>query len=267
MRGGAASGTNATMHVQLVAHENVTRSGGFQRARLALNWDASHSITPLRAMPRDCALILRSRAALQLVLRPKFVGARPRQQRISRSTFYQQMELMQRELASNKTCRCPQRQSSIAWTGVYPRRQWQRLLLPTPHTRPRPAHHRAAAVRRSVAPRPGRRRGSARQQQPLLHVCALSQVGAGAARDAPRAARQPVPQRPGHVQPDAAPLRRRADGRLGYTARLIALALLVAVQEKQCSPRAACVRSLVRARAMHLGCYYEPITHCTYRPD
>lgn len=50
---------------------------------------------------------------------------------------------------------------------------------------------------------------------------------------------------------------------LGYTARLIALALLVAVQEKR-------VLIMVRhgtarwcARAPYtLGCYYEPITHC-----
>ena len=157
----------------------------------------------------------------------------------------------------------------IAWTGVYSSyRQWQQS--PRAHTsRPtscRPPPSRCRPPLRGT--RPGRRRGSARQQQPFLHVCALSQVGARAARDAPRAARQPVPQRPGHVQPDAAPLRRRADGRRGYTARLIALALLVAVQEKRVLILVPHASARWCAREPDtLGCYYEPITHCTYRPD
>jgi hypothetical protein len=51
---------------------------------------------------------------------------------------------------------------------------------------------------------------------------------------------------------------------LGYTARLISLALLVAVQEKRVLILAPHSTARWCARAPHtLGCYYEPITHCT----
>ena len=55
---------------------------------------------------------------------------------------------------------------------------------------------------------------------------------------------------------------------LGYTARLIALALLVAVQEHRVlmlpphKTRRWCGRP-----PFTLGCYYEPITHCPYPPE
>ena len=55
---------------------------------------------------------------------------------------------------------------------------------------------------------------------------------------------------------------------LGYTARLIALALLVAVQEKRVLILVPHASARWCAREPYtLGCYYEPITHCTYRPD
>lgn len=50
---------------------------------------------------------------------------------------------------------------------------------------------------------------------------------------------------------------------LGYSARLIALALLVAVQEKRVLHNLPHSTARWCARAPHtLGCYYEPMTHC-----
>ena len=53
---------------------------------------------------------------------------------------------------------------------------------------------------------------------------------------------------------------------LGYSARLLALALLVAVQERRVLVMPAHRTARWCGRAPHtLGCYYEPLTHCDHR--
>ena len=100
---------NTTMHVQLVAHENVTRSGmevsnalglPLELGRIAfdqLRCARCQEIVPLDSSEQSST----AACATSKVCRRETSSTKGS----ARSTFYQQMELMQRELASNEELR------------------------------------------------------------------------------------------------------------------------------------------------------------------
>ena len=171
---------------------------------------------------------------------------------------------------SAKLEKVPHRQSSIAWTGVYilVRHGSNLLLLHPPHTDLVPPTTEPLPTAAPLAPAlPSGEAPRVNSSHFYMYVPSLkSEQEQHAMRLVLRANQFPndpaMCNRTLHLYDDA------LTAGLGYTARLIALALLVAVQEKRVLILVPHASARWCAREPYtLGCYYEPITHCTYRPD